>query len=74
MAYRVYCLELAKENRDKAEAILHGYYIDGDIDIKHSEYSRRNGMTTVQYWLTCECDELVDHIARQLKENGVELF
>lgn len=74
MAFRVYCIEVAKENRDKAEAIMHGYCVDGDIDVKHLEYSRRGNMTTVQYWLTSNCDELVDHIAIRLEENGIELF
>jgi hypothetical protein len=72
--YRVYCIELARENQDKADAIMHKYYVDGDIDVKHLENSRRNGMITVQYWFTCVCDDIVDHIARILKESGIELF
>lgn len=74
MAYLVYCIELAKENRDKADAILHQYYVDGDIDIKYLEYSRRKDLITVQYWFTGACTELVDHIANELKKNGIELF
>lgn len=74
MAHRVYCIELAKENRDKAEAIMHGFCVDGDIDVKRMEYSYLGKMTTVQYWLTSNCDELVDHIEFELKENGIELF
>ena len=74
MAHRVYCIEVAKENRDKAEAIMHGLCVDGDINIKYLEYSHLGRITTVQYWLTSNCDELVDHVEFKLKENGIELF
>lgn len=74
MAHRVYCIELAKENRDKAEEIMHEYCVDGDIDVKHLEYSHLGNMTTVQYWLTCNRDAIVDHVEFKLKENGIELF
>ena len=74
MAHRVYCIELAAGNRDKAEAIMLEYCVDGDINIKHMEYNRFNDLTTVQYWLTTNCDELVDHVEFKLTENGIELF
>ena len=74
MAHRVYCIELAKENRDKADAIMHWFYVDGDIDVKHLEYSRRGNMTTVQYWLTCVHEAVFDVMVNELKENGIELF
>ena len=74
MAFIVYCIELAKENRDKADAILHKYYVNNDIDIKHLEYSRRGDLTTVQYWMTCTCSEDLEVIAKELRDNGIELF
>ena len=74
MAFRVYCIEVAKENRDKADAIMHGYYVDDSIDVKHLEYSRRGTMTTVQYWLTCVHEAVFDVMVNELKENGIELF
>lgn len=72
--FRVYCIELARENQDKADAILHKYYMANDIDVKHMEHSRRNGMITVQYWFTCTCSEDIEVIVNELKENGIELF
>ena len=72
--FRVYCMEVARENQDKVEAILHKYYVNGDIDVKHMEQSRRGGLTTVQYWLTCVCSDDLDIIAKELRDSGVELF
>ena len=72
--FRVYCIELARENRDKADAILHKYYINGDIDVKYLSPSSRDRKPTVQYWLTCVCSEDLDKIAKELKDNGIELF
>ena len=72
--YRVYCIELAEVNRDTADEIMHKYYVNGDIDVKHLGFSRRSGLDTVQYWFTCTCSEDVEVIANELKANGIELF
>lgn len=73
-AFIVYCIELTKKDRDKADTIMHKYYVDGDIDIKHLEYSRRGQTTTVQYWLTGVHESIVGVMIDELKENGIELF
>lgn len=72
--YRVYCIELARENQDKADEILHKYDANGDIDIKSLSHSRRSGVTMVQYWFTCTCSDDIETIANELKSNGIELF
>ena len=72
--FRVYCIELARENRDKADDIMHKYYVNNDIDVKSLNYSYRGKVETVQYWFTCTCDEDIETIAKELKENGIELF
>lgn len=72
--FRVYCMEVAKENQDKVEAVLHKYYVSGFIDVKHMEQSRRGDLTTVQYWLTCLCSDDIEVIANELKAEGIELF
>lgn len=74
MAFRVYCMELAEENRERASAILYKYCVNGDIDVRQLEFSRRGKMYTVQYWLTCTCSEDLEVIANELKENGIEVF
>lgn len=74
MAFRVYCIELAEENQERASAILNKHCVNGDIDVRHLEFSRRGGMDTVQYWLTCTCSEDLEVIANELKENGIEVF
>ena len=74
MTFIVYCIELAKENQEKADEILRKYYVNNDIDIKHLEHSRRSGVTTVQYWMTCTCSDDLEVIAKELKDNGIELF
>ena len=72
--FRVYCIELAKEDQDKAEKILHKHYVNNDIDIKHMEQSYRNHVTTIQYWLTCTVSDDLEGIANELKDAGVEVF
>lgn len=72
--FRVYCIELAKENQDKADKILHKYYVNSDIDVKYMMQSCRSGMTTVQYWLTCVCEDDLEAIANELNADGIELF
>ena len=74
MAFSVHCIELAAENRDKAEAIMFKYSDNGDINIKYSEYSSFKKLRTIQYWFTCKQDACSDVIANELKENGIELF
>ena len=72
--FRVYCIEVAKENRNKTEDILNKYCVNNDIDVKHFEQSYRNKMVTIQYWFTCTCSDDIETIANELKESGIEVF
>lgn len=74
MAFVIYCIELAKEDRDRAEAIMFNYCVDYKIDIKHLEYSCRSGMDSVQYWMTSKREDIFNAMVKELEENGIELF
>lgn len=73
MAFNVYCIEVSESNQDKAEKIMGKYCDNGYIDVKSLNPSRRNGISTVQYWFTCICDEELDAMADELRENGIEI-
>jgi hypothetical protein len=72
--FRVYCIELAKTDQDKAEKILHKHCVDDEIDIKHMEQSYRYRIATVQYWLTCTVSDDLESIVNELKDAGIEVF
>lgn len=74
MAFVVYCIELAKEDRDRAEAIMSSYCADYKIDIKHLEYSYRGRLDSVQYWMTSKREDIFKAMVEELEENGIELF
>lgn len=74
MAFLVCCIEVPREDREKAEAVMLKYIDNGDINTKYSEYSSLNGLKTIQYWFTCRRNETSDILAKELEENGIKLF
>lgn len=72
--YRIYCIEMAKKDEDKADSILEKYCANNDIDIKYLDHSRRNGIDTVQYWFTCTISDDIEVIVNELKANGIDVF
>ncbi len=72
--YRVYCVNVRKEDQDMAETILRAHWLQGDIDSTVvNEQKNSNGSVVVSYWIGPYVYEDLLAIMNEFKLKGIHV-